>query len=220
MLTLAISKGRLLTETLPLLAACGCAPIENAEKSRALILPTENPQVRLLIVRAQDAPTYVACGVADAGVVGGDVIAETPSDDIYQPLTLPIGKCRLVVASRADSVAGKTEKTEKKNKQQRQITVATKYVNLARQYFNEQGIHCNIIKLYGSLELAPLVGMADIIVDLAESGNTLQANGLVETTVIRQISAMFITNRVATRRKPLLSALQQQLKDTIDNAAH
>lgn len=208
MLTLAVSKGRLLKQTLPLLEAIGCAPLENPDDSRSLILPTQNPEVRLLVVRAQDAPTYVACGAAAAGIVGGDITAENPSENIYQPITLAIGKCRLVLAQKKDAPAA--------NPQQR-IIVATKYVNLARRYFGEQNMHPRIIKLYGSLELAPLVGMADAIIDLAESGDTLRANGLAETATIREFSAVFITNRVAARRQPLLGELQNRLRAAAGN---
>lgn len=210
MLTLAVCKGRLLQETLPLLAAIGCAPTEDAEKSRALILPTENPEVRLIVVRAQDAPTYVACGAADAGITGGDVVAENPNDNLYQPLTLRIGACRLIAAAREDATApgGKV------------LTVATKYVNLTRAYYNQQGVHVNLVKLYGSVELAPRTGLAEVIVDLASSGNTLRANGLREIALIRHLSAVFITNRVSARRQPLLATLQQRLQEANDNAAH
>ena len=206
MLTLVLSKGRLLTETLPLLTAIGCAPAQSPDSSRALILATENPDVRLLIVRAQDAPVYVARGTADAGIVGGDVLAENPHDMLYHPLTLTIGKCKLITASRKDAAPAADA---------RQLTVATKYVNLAREYYNQQGIRVNIIKLNGNVELAPLVGLADVIVDLADTGETLRANGLMETAVIRTISAVFITNRIATRCKPLLSELQTRLEKVI-----
>ena len=208
MLTIAVSKGRLLQETLPLLAAIGCAPAEDPDKSRALILPTENPEVRLIVVRAQDAPTYVACGAADAGITGGDVVAENPNDNIYQPLTLRIGACRLVAAG--GEVAPPPGKV---------LTVATKYVNLTRAHYNAQGVHVNLIKLYGSVELAPRTGLADVIVDLTSSGDTLRANGLREVAVIRSLSAVFITNRVSARRKPLLAELQKRLQVANDNAA-
>lgn len=208
MLTLALSKGRLLQEALPLLDAIGCTPAENPASSRTLIIPTAHPQVRLVVVRAQDAPTYVACGAADAGITGGDVVAENPNGNLYQPVTLPIGGCRLVVAHRADAPPAAGQ----------QLTVATKYTNLTRAYFNAQGMHVHIIKLYGSVELAPLTDMADIIVDLASSGNTLRANGLVEAATIREVSGVFITNRVAARRKPLLAEMQQRLQAACDDA--
>lgn len=202
MLTLAVSKGRLLRETMPLLAAIGCAPLEAPGQSRALIVATENPQVRLLIVRARDALTYVACGAADAGFAGGDIVAENPNSNIYQPLTLNVGKCRLVAACRQDQPPPADG---------RALTVATKYVNLARAYFNRQAQHVHFVKLYGNLELAPRVGLADMIVDLADSGDTLRANGLQETAVIGRFSAVLITNRVATRRHPLLGDIQRRL---------
>ena len=165
--------------------------------------------MRLIVVRAQDTPTYVAAAAADAGITGGDVVAENPNGNLYQPLTLPIGACRLVVAHRADAppAAGQT------------LTVATKYPNLTRAYFNEQGRHINIIKLYGSVELAPLTQLADVIVDLASTGNTLRANGLVEAETICEVSGVLITNRVAARRKPLLADIQRRLQDAIDNGA-
>lgn len=213
MLTLALSKGRLLPETLPLLSAIGCAPTTAPDASRALILPTENAEVRLLIVRAQDAPVYVARGTADAGIVGGDVLAENPYNTLYHPLTLNIGKCRLITASRKDAPPERngTQPTS----EARRLTVATKYVNLARDYYNRQGIRANIIKLNGNVELAPLIGLADAIVDLADTGSTLRANGLVETALIRDISAVFITNRTATRCNPHLSDLQARLEKVI-----
>lgn len=200
LLTIAASKGRLLTDALPLLAKIDCAPAIAPHQSRALILPTPNPRLRLIVVRAQDAPTYVSCGAADGGIVGGDVIAENPAPDIYHPLTLPIGQCRMVVAARDAAILNRSR-----------LTVATKYPNTARAYFHRRGIRAHLIKLHGSLELAPLVNLADAIVDIAESGATLRANGLSELALIRPISAVFITNRVAARRNPQLAAFQRRL---------
>lgn len=204
MLTLAISKGRIWNEAQPLLAALGCAPMTT--NTRSLILPTAAADVRLIIVRAQDAPVFIACGAADVGIAGGDVLAEKPLADLYQPLELGIARCRLVAAAKKD-----TSLTPPDGK----LTVATKYPALARAYFNRQGISADYIKLHGTLELAPLVGLADVIVDIADSGDTLRAHGLEEIAAIHQFSAMLITNRAASRRNPQVADLQARLAEII-----
>ena len=173
MLTLALSKGRLLDETLPLLARAGVIPVDDPRASRKLIVATRDPAVALVILRATDVPTYVRYGAADLGVVGKDVLLEHGTDNLYQPLDLGIGRCRLVVATRRDyDWAGSVQRGAR-------IGVATKYVNTAREHFAAKGVHVDLIKLYGSMELAPLAGLADAIVDLVSTGHTLQANDLV-----------------------------------------
>ena len=207
MLTLAISKGRICRETLPLLKRIGCAPDEAALDSRSLIVPTANPDVRIIVVRAKDAPTFVAHGAADAGIAGSDILEERSLDDLYQPLDLKLARCRLVVAAKKETtLAGGGRK----------ITIATKYPRLARAYFNPRGIRADFVKLNGTMELAPLVRLADAIVDLAETGDTLRANGLEEKAVIRQVSARLIVNRIAARRNPLVGDLQNRLRAAID----
>lgn len=198
MLTLAISRGRIWTEALPLLHALGLAPQAAALGTRQLIIPTANPQVRLLQVRAQDAPAFVACGAAQAGIAGRDVLAEKRMAEIICPLDLHIAKCRLITAAPPGFAVNSTDA----------ITVASKYPNLTRTHFAGRGIAVDIIKLNGALELAPLVGVADMIADLTDSGRTLRENGLVEQETIMSISAMLIINRIAARRQPAVRALQ------------
>ena len=167
MLTIALSKGRILDDTLPLLAAAGIVPSENPDKSRKLIIPTSLPDVRLLIVRATDVPTYVEHGAADLGVAGKDVLMEYGGQGLYEPLDLRIANCKLMTA-------GAIGAPEPKGR----LRVATKFVNVAKRYYAEQGRQVDVIKLYGSMELAPLVGLADKIIDVVDTGNTLRANGL------------------------------------------
>ena len=206
MLTLALSKGRLLDETLPLLARAGVIPVDDPRASRKLIVATRDPAVALVILRATDVPTYVRYGAADLGVVGKDVLLEHGTDNLYQPLDLGIGRCRLVVATRRDyDWAGSVQRGAR-------IGVATKYVNTAREHFAAKGVHVDLIKLYGSMELAPLAGLADAIVDLVSTGHTLQANDLVAVEEIMPISARLIVNPAALKLKrdlvkPLLDAL-------------
>jgi ATP phosphoribosyltransferase len=205
-LTLALSKGRLLDETLPLLARAGVVPVEDPRASRKLIVATRDPAVALVILRATDVPTYVRYGAADLGVVGKDVLLEEGTDNLYQPLDLGIGRCRLVVATRRDyDWAGSVQRGAR-------IGVATKYVNTAREHFAAKGVHVDLIKLYGSMELAPLAGLADAIVDLVSTGHTLQANDLVAVEEIMPISARLIVNPAALKlkrdiAKPLIDAL-------------
>lgn len=207
-LTIALSKGRILDETLPLFAHAGVVPAEDPETSRKLILPTSRPDVRLVVVRASDVPTYVQYGAADAGVAGKDVLLEHGGEGLYQPLDLGIGRCRMVVATRrAFDWAGTVQRGGR-------IRVATKYVKIAREHFARKGMHVDLIKLYGSMELAPLVGLADVIVDLVSTGNTLCANDLVAVEDIMPISSRLIVNPGALKLKrspmqPLIEALAQ-----------
>ena len=193
MITLALSKGRIFDETLPLLAAAGIRPLDNPETSRKLILRTSRRDVRLLIVRAADVPTYVQYGAAEFGITGKDVLLEHGGEGLYQPLDLGIAACRLVVAvPEGFDYAGAV-------RQGARLRVATKYIQTAREHFAAKGVHVDLIKLYGSMELAPLVGLADAIVDLVSSGNTLRANRLRAVEEIRPISARLIVNQAALK---------------------
>ncbi|MBI2769571.1 MAG: ATP phosphoribosyltransferase [Burkholderiales bacterium] len=195
MITLALSKGRIFEETLPLLKAAGIEVLDDPEKSRKLILATSNPGVRLLVVRASDVPTYVQYGGADLGVTGLDTLIEHGSQGLYQPLDLRISKCRISVAVRADFDYASAVK------QGSRLKVATKYVGIARDFFAAKGVHVDLIKLYGSMELAPLTGLADAIVDLVSTGSTLKANNLVEVERIMDISARLVVNQAALKLK-------------------
>jgi ATP phosphoribosyltransferase len=195
MITLALSKGRIFEETLPLLRAAGIEVLEDPEKSRKLILTTNLPDVRVLVVRATDVPTYVQYGGADLGITGKDTLLEHGSDGMYQPLDLNIAKCRISVAVRADFDYASAVK------QGSRLKVATKYVAIAREFFAAKGVHVDLIKLYGSMELAPLVGLADAIVDLVSTGNTLKANHLVEVEHIMDISSRLVVNQAALKLK-------------------
>ncbi len=194
-ITIALSKGRIFDETLPLLAAAGISPQDDPEKSRKLIISTNRADARLVIVRASDVPTYVQYGAADLGVAGKDVLLEHAGGGLYQPLDLAIGKCRMMVAVREgfDYAAAV--------KRGARLNVATKYVQVAREHFAAKGMHVNLIKLYGSMELAPLTGLADAIVDLVSTGNTLKANHLVAVEDIIPISSRLIVNRAALKLK-------------------
>lgn len=195
MITLALSKGRIFEETMPLLKAAGIEVTEDPEKSRKLIIGTSRPDVRVVLVRASDVPTYVQYGGADLGVTGKDTLIEHGGAGLYQPLDLRIAKCRMSVATRADFDYANAVK------QGSRIRVATKYTLTARQHFADKGVHVDVIKLYGSMELAPLTGLADAIVDLVSSGNTLRANHLVEVEEIMQISARLVVNQAALKLK-------------------
>jgi ATP phosphoribosyltransferase len=195
MITLALSKGRIFEETLPLLKAAGIEVSEDPEKSRKLIIGTNRPDVRVVLVRASDVPTYVQYGGADLGVTGKDTLIEHGGSGLYQPLDLRIAKCRMSVATRADFDYANAVK------QGSRIRVATKYTLTARQHFSDKGVHVDVIKLYGSMELAPLTGLADAIVDLVSSGNTLKANHLVEVEEIMKISARLVVNQAALKLK-------------------
>lgn len=195
MLTLALSKGRIFEETATVLAKAGIRPLENPEQSRKLIIPTSNPEVQIIIVRASDVPTYVQFGAADFGVAGQDVLLEKGSDGLYVPIDLGIARCRMAVAVKNGfDYAGAV-------RQGSRLRVATKYVNCAREHFANKGVHIDTIHLYGSMELAPLVGLADAIVDLVSTGNTLRANNLVEVESITDISARLIVNQASYKRK-------------------
>ncbi len=195
MITLALSKGRIFEETMPLLRAAGIEVLEDPEKSRKLILATNQADVRVLVVRATDVPTYVQYGGADLGITGKDTLLEHGSDGLYQPLDLQIAKCRISVAVRADFDYASAVK------QGSRLKVATKYVAIAREFFATKGVHVDLIKLYGSMELAPLVGLADAIVDLVSTGNTLKANHLIEVERIMDISSRLVVNQAALKLK-------------------
>lgn len=205
-IAIALSKGRILAETLPLLAAAGIVPDEDPDVSRKLIIGTSQPDVVLVLLRASDVPTYVQYGAADMGVAGKDVLLEHGSNGLYQPLDLGIGRCRLAVATqRGYDWAGSVQRGAR-------IRVASKYVKTAREHFASKGMHVDLIKLYGSMELAPLVGLADAIVDLISTGNTLKANDLVEVETIMPISSRLIANPAALKlkraqMKPMIDAL-------------
>lgn len=189
-LVIAVSKGRILDDALPLLTSIGITATDDPASSRKLILDTNLPDVRLLIVRATDVPTYVEYGAADLGIAGKDVLMEYDAADYYEPLDLGIARCRLVVAGRAGDTAVSGR-----------VRVATKYVRTARAHFESHGVQAEIIKLYGSMELAPLVGLAERIVDLVDTGNTLEANGLVELETICEVSSRLIVNKAAMKVK-------------------
>jgi len=195
MITLALSKGRIFDETLPLLAAAGIEVLEDPEKSRKLILTTNQPDVRVVLVRATDVPTYVQYGGADIGVTGKDTLIEHGGQGLYQPLDLQIAKCRVSVAVRNDF------DYERAVKQGSRLKVATKYTSIARDFFATKGVHVDMVKLYGSMELAPLIGLADAIVDLVSTGNTLKANHLVEVERIMDISSYLVVNQAALKLK-------------------
>ncbi|MEJ6021877.1 ATP phosphoribosyltransferase [Ramlibacter sp. PS4R-6] len=209
MLTLALSKGRIFDETLPLLKAAGIEVLDDPEKSRKLILATSRPDVRVVIVRASDVPTYVQYGGADLGVTGLDTLIEHNASwgsgtGLYQPLDLQIAKCRVSVAVRSDFDYASAVK------QGSRLKVATKYVNIAREFFAAKGVHVDLIKLYGSMELAPLTGLADAIVDLVSTGGTLKANNLVEVERIMDISSRLVVNQAALKLK------QEAMRRVID----
>ena len=195
MITLALSKGRIFEETLPLLRAAGIEVLDDPETSRKLILTTNQPNVRVLVVRATDVPTYVQYGGADMGITGKDTLLEHGSDGLYQPLDLQIAKCRISVAVRNDFDYASAVK------QGSRLKVATKYVAIARDFFATKGVHVDLIKLYGSMELGPLVGLSDAIVDLVSTGNTLKANHLVEVEHIMDISSHLVVNQAALKLK-------------------
>ncbi len=190
MLTLALSKGRIFEETLPLLKAAGIEPIDDPETSRKLILDTNQSDVRLIIVRASDVPSYVEYGGADMGIAGKDVLLEHPDAELYEPVDLNIACCKLMTAGRENDSDNRCR-----------LKVATKFVESTRRFYAEQGQQVDIIKLYGSMELAPLVGLADRIVDVVDTGNTLRANGLVPMEHIADISSRLIVNKASMKTK-------------------
>lgn len=210
-LTLALSKGRIFEETLPLLKAAGITVMDDPETSRKLILETNDPHVRVIIIRASDVPTYVQYGAADFGVAGKDVLLEHGGKGLYQPIDLNIAKCRMSVAvttgfDYANAV-----------KQGARLRVATKYLLTAREHFAAKGVHVDLIKLYGSMELGPLVGLSDAIVDLVSTGSTLRANNLVEVEHIMEISSRLVVNQAALKMK---HARLQPILDAIEKASN
>ncbi len=209
MLTIAISKGRIYEDAMPLLAAAGVHPTEDPEKSRKLIIPTSREDVQLLVIRAADVPTYVEYGAADLGIAGKDVLVEYGAEGLYEPLDLGIAKCRLMTAARVGAVfAGK------------RMRVATKYVKTAQRYFANKGQQVEIIKLYGSMELAPLVGLADTIVDLVDTGNTLRANGMEPRDLIMDISSRLVVNKASMKMKhAAVAEFIRQLSQKVSSSA-
>ena len=195
MITLALSKGRIFDETLPLLKAAGIEVLEDPETSRKLILPTNQAGVRVVLVRATDVPTYVEYGGADLGVTGKDTLIEHGGQGLYQPWDLQIAKCRMSVAVRADFDYATAVKSGSR------LKVATKYTSIAREFFAQKGVHVDLIKLYGSMELAPLTGLADAIVDLVSTGSTLKANHLIEVERIMDISSRLVVNQASLKLK-------------------
>src|SRR5207302_5682674 len=209
-ISIALSKGRIFDETAPLLARVGLKPKENPERSRKLIIATSRGDVRLIVVRAADTPTYVQHGGADLGIAGRDVLAEHGGEGLYQPVDLGIARCRMMVAVRKGFDYAKAVE------QGARLRVATKYVNTTREHFAAKGVHVDLIRLYGSMELAPLTGLADAIVDLVASGRTLRENGLVAVEEILPVSARLIVNQAALKTK---RAVLQPLIDRFAAAA-
>jgi ATP phosphoribosyltransferase len=205
MLTIAVSKGRIYEEALPLLEQAGIVPVDDPKKSRKLILDTNRGEVKLVVIRATDVPTFVEYGAADMGIAGKDVLLEHGAESLYEPLDLGIARCRLMTAMPKDAPAIT-----------RRVRVATKYVNTARRYFAGLGIQAEIIKLYGSMELAPLVGLAECIVDLVDTGNTLKANGLEPRELIMDISSRLVVNKASMKMKhAAIQALIEQFQKTL-----
>jgi ATP phosphoribosyltransferase len=205
MLTIAVSKGRIYDEALPFLEEAGITPTDDPEKSRKLILATTRDDVQLVIIRATDVPTFVEYGAADMGIAGKDILLEHGAESLYEPLDLGIAKCRLMTAAHKDAFTPKGR-----------LRVATKYVNIAQRYFANLGIQAEIIKLYGSMELAPLVGLADCIVDLVDTGNTLRANNLEPRELIMNISSRLVVNKAAMKMKnQAIAALLEQFEATL-----
>jgi len=208
-LTIALSKGRILKETLPLLKAAGIELLEDPEKSRKLVFDTTRDDVKIIIIRATDVPPYVQYGAADIGVAGKDVLMEHGADGIYEPLDLNIARCKLMVAALKDAppVTGR-------------LRVATKFVNVTRRYYAEQGRQADVIKLYGAMELAPLVGLADRIVDIVDTGNTLRANGLEPTELICEVSSRLVVNRASMKtRHADIQSILDAIESAVDAAA-
>ena len=208
MITLALSKGRIFEETLPLLAEAGIRPTDDPERSRKLILATNRDDVRLILVRASDVPTYVQYGAADLGVAGSDLLTEHGGQGLYQPIDLGIARCRMAVA------APQGFDYERAVRQGARLRVATKYIGTAREHFAAKGVHVDLIKLYGSMELAPLVGLADAIVDLVDTGNTLRANNLRVVEEIAAVASRLIVNPASMKLKraelaPLIDAFRE-----------
>jgi len=204
-ITIALSKGRIFKETLPLLEAAGITPIDDPEKSRKLILDTNQDDVKLVIIRATDVPTYVQYGAADLGVAGKDVLMEHGGDGLYELVDLNIAKCKLMTAGMVDYVPHNGR-----------LRVATKFVNVARQFFAEQGKQVEVIKLYGSMELGPIVGLSDLIVDVVDTGNTLKANGLKPMDHIADVSSRLIVNKASLKMKhDRLQEIVEQMRQAV-----
>jgi len=209
-LTIALSKGRIFEQAMPLLAAAGISALDDPDRSRKLILDTNDERVKLVIIRASDVPTYVQYGAADLGVAGKDVLLEHGGDGLYEPLDLRIARCRMMVAGKPNAGTAAAGR-------RRRLRVATKYVHCAERHFAAKGQQVEIIKLYGSMELAPLVGLADLIVDLVESGNTLKANGLVPIEPICDISSRLVVNKAAWKMKHArITGLLASLRDAVE----
>ena len=210
-ITIALSKGRIFEQTLPLLEAVGISCNEDPETSRKLILDTNHKDIKLIIVRATDVPTYVEYGAADIGITGKDILDEYMGEGLYQPIDLNIGRCKMMVAAKEDfDYLGAIQKGVR-------LKVATKYVKVAKEHFAKKGMHIDLIKLYGSMELAPLVGLADVIVDLVSTGKTLKANNLVAVEDISDISSRLIINQASLKLKrellqPILSQFEKACK--------
>ena len=204
-ITIALSKGRIFKETLPLLEAAGITPKDDPEKSRKLILDTNQDDVKLVIIRATDVPTYVQYGAADLGVAGKDVLMEHGGDGLYELVDLHIAKCKLMTAGMVDYVP-----------HDGRLRVATKFVNVARQFFAEQGKQVEVIKLYGSMELGPIVGLSDLIVDVVDTGNTLKANGLKPMDHIADISSRLVVNKASLKMKhDRLQQIVEQMRQAV-----
>jgi len=210
MITIALSKGRIFEETTPLLAAAGITALEDPESSRKLILSTNRPDVRLIIVRATDVPTYVQYGAADLGIAGKDVLNEHGGAGLYQPLDLNIARCKMMVAVREDfDYFGSIRRGAR-------LKVVTKYVKTAREHFANKGMHVDLIKLYGSMELGPLVGLADAIVDLVSTGGTLRANNLKAVEEITDISSRLVVNQASLKlKRPLLQPIMDDFASAV-----
>ena len=213
MITIALSKGRIYKETLPLLEAANIIPAEDPEKSRKLILDTNQEDVKLVIIRATDVPTYVQFGAADIGVAGKDVLMEHGAEGLYEPVDLKIAKCKLMTAGLVDA----DSKAQNKNGR---LRVATKFVNVAKRFFESRGEQVEVIKLYGSMELGPIVGLADLIVDVVDTGNTLKANGLKPMDHIADVSSRLVVNKAAMKMKHArISDIIEKIKVAVEKNA-
>ncbi|MDH3342882.1 MAG: ATP phosphoribosyltransferase [Gammaproteobacteria bacterium] len=213
MITIALSKGRIYKETLPLLEAANIIPAEDPEKSRKLILDTNQEDVKLVIIRATDVPTYVQFGAADIGVAGKDVLLEHGAEGLYEPVDLKIAKCKLMTAGLVDADGS----TQNKNGR---LRVATKFVNVAKRFFESRGEQVEVIKLYGSMELGPIVGLADLIVDVVDTGNTLKANGLKPMDHIADVSSRLVVNKAAMKMKHArISDIIEKIKAAVEKNA-
>ena len=212
MITIALSKGRIFSETMPILNAAGIYCEEDPETSRKLVLKTNDEDIQLIIVRASDVPTYVEWGGADLGIAGKDILDEYQGVGLYQPLDLNIAKCKMMVACRKDF------KYEENVKKGMRLRVASKYVEVARKHFAKKGLHIDLIKLYGSMELAPIVGLSDVIVDLVSSGKTLEANQLVAVEEIGEISSRLIVNKASLKiNREILQPMIDKFTNAVAN---